>query len=282
MIKTFLETKRYNKSDNDYFWFRNDGYKDIYFQIYGSFEGTQEFSYDKSTWYDKDYNDGWWTIILKPGQKVYFRSTDGWSGENGIQYTEYEIGRLSVGGPVASLVDYTDMANVTALPDHCLHNLFGGGNGSSDGYFAENIYDASEMDFGNITTVGRYSLYGMFHNCKNIYTDKLPDFSGITEVGYNGMWNIFENCEKLQKGIDLSSVTTLDTNSLYNMYFGCHYLEEATFPNISVYDQSKTFNWLFDAGIDVTGTKIVNCPTGVVIPTGDNSGIPYGWTRVDY
>lgn len=279
MIKTFLETKRYTKEDNDYFWFRNDGYKDIYFLIYGSFEGTQEFSYDKSTWYDKDFNDGWWNIVLKPGQKVYFRSTDGWCGENGMQYLEYDNGRLSVGGPVASLVDYTDMANVTALPDNCLRSLFGGGD-SGDGYFAENIYDASQIDFGNITTVGSYSLYEMFKGCKNI--EKLPDFSGITEVGLWGMAYMFSYCNKLQKGIDLSSVTTLDTNSLYSMHFGCWNLQEATYPNVSVYNESYTFNWLFDAGNNVIGTKVVNCPTGVVIPTNTVSGIPDGWTREDY
>ena len=280
MIKTFLETKRYTKEENDYFWFRNDGYKDIYFQIYGSFEGAQEFSYDKSTWYDKDFNDGWWSIVLKPGQKVYFRSTDGWCGQNGMQYPDYDNGRLSIGGPVASLVDYTDMANVTALPDNCLRNIFGGDSSGNleNGFFADNIYDASGIDFGNITTVGDYSLYGMFRNCRNLVSEKLPDFSGITTAGYYGMGYMFERCVKLEKGIDLTSLTTPGSYSLANMYSFCENIKEATYPNVSVYDSQQTQQWLIYIGEE----GVVKCPTGVVIPTNDNSGIPNGWTREDY
>lgn len=256
MIKTYLETKKYTKEDNDYLWIKNVDFRNTSFGFYvGNITSNLEYSYDKTTWYDKTEAGGFWVIYLEPGQKVYLRNDAGYlnTNNNRVQNSSIHFERLVVGGPLASLIDYTDMQNVTTIPEYCFAGLFDGQSISDGISSGERWYDASQIDLGNITTVADYGMNGMFSYCPNLV--KVPDFSSITSVGDYGMESIFQNCPSVDK-----------------VYA----------PNVAEWDTNSFQNWLYETGVFVQGTKEIHCPTGLVIPTDDYSGIPEGWTRIDY
>lgn len=121
----------------------------------------------------------------------------------------------------------------------------------------------SSISMGNITTIGTdSSTSDCFRGC-------------------------FRGCTNLVRGIDLSKITSINGSSQFRqMYQGCTHLEEATFPKrvttLGTSTSASCYYWLRQAGTSVSGTKTVNCPTGVNVPTGSESGVPTGWTKVDY
>lgn len=132
------------------------------------------------------------------------------------------------------------------------------------------------VDLSNLQEVGEGGLEYAFMNSKlnSIIMDN------ITTVGISSLLQCFKNT-KLTRGIDLKNITTYNGSMCFNyMYDSCVYLEEATYPP-TILDNNVMTNWLRSAGTSVTGTKTVYCPTGVTIPS-NNSGVPSGWTRVDY
>lgn len=102
----------------------------------------------------------------------------------------------------------------------------------------------------------------------------------ITSVNSRGFENVFALCSALTTAPDFSSITSVTNGFDYAMY-SCTHLTNVTAPNISTWDTSDFNSWLAASGTGATGTKIFNAPTGLEIPTGI-SGIPTGWTRVDY
>lgn len=256
--KTYLQTKRYTKEENDYFWIKNIDFKEtmLGFSV-GNMTSNPEYSYDKVTWYDKTDGGGWWRIYLKPGQKVYLRNDAGFfnTNNNRINNFQFDVLRLAVGGPISSLIDYTDMSNVTSIPNYCFYRLFSGDSYIDNITSGERWYDASQIDFGNITSVGDYGMAYMFYSCTNLK----------------------------HAPADLRVITTVSNNyGMDNLFSYCGNLGEVTAPNVSVWDTSAMGNWLYATG-DFISEKIINCPTGLVIPTDTYSGIPDNtWTRVDY
>lgn len=300
MISTFHETKRYKKQNEEYFWFKNEDYYEYEFNLYtGMVTSSPEYSYDKVNWVSG--ND--WRIKLKPGQKVYMRCSSGYlNDEYGYIYPNSGVfGKMSVGGPLASLIDYTDMSNVTTIPQFCFYNLLFGTTTNNSVRISNNIIDISQIDFGNITTLGKGSLQGAFAYTN---TKKIPDLSGIETIGENsmyksfywcesledayfessattvgmyGMYECFNGCVNIKKAPDLSSITTLSYYALQRMYYNCSNLEDITVPNVSTWDTGYSYNWVYN----VKTSGVMHCPTGVTIPVGID-GIPSGWTRDDY
>lgn len=307
-MTTFLQTKKYENIDNDYFWVKNIGIETSYFVLWAN--GTSnpsdvEYSYDKVNW--NNLSTGSANIFLNPNQKCYVRAKNLVSINQGSCF-HFSLNQCfsEVGGSVPALIDYEHKDSVTSIPDYYFDNFFENSSAINNIYLSSFVKNADKIDFGNITTVGNYGMYDMFSRCDlkippdlssittvgnngmyNMFEyctrlKSVPDLSSITTIGTNGMRQMFYNCPKLETGADLSSLTTIGDLGLANMYTGCVYMKEATYPNVSTYNQNATGEWLYDAGGSYTGTKTVYCPTGVVIPTDSNSGIPTGWTRVDY
>lgn len=145
---------------------------------------------------------------------------------------------------------FNSLTSITSLPD--FPSLTTTGQNSFNNAFAYNPLVTTPPDMSSLETLGSYSLSGAFRN------------SGITE------------------GVDLSNVTSWSSYSLADMYMYCADLAEVTAPNVSQWNTYNAQGWLMNAGTNVSGTKTVNCPTGLTIPTDSNSGIPTGWTRTDY
>lgn len=176
---------------------------------------TLEYSYDKQTWslctYDSN-NDC--EFNLQNGDKVYLRSTDGFSSSQIGYYTILGNSMYALGGDITTLVDYTD-PNITHLPDYFWYSVCDGGTTN----FA--LESTSDLNLEKITSVGNNCFTSAFQNCYNLDSIKAP--------------------------------------------------------NIQTWDQGQFYYWVNG----VAGNGIMYCPTGVTIPTGV-SGIPSGWTRVDY
>ena len=174
---------------------------------------------------------------------IYLRNTSGTfctSEYNAVIHTRFNC---SYGGDIRTLFNYTDVDSVTSIPAYGLYQPF-------DTYDGK-IKDISNLSFRGITSIGDYGLYAAFSQ------------------------NWFENT----KGVDLRDVTTLGENALYQLYAFNPHLKEAYAPNVSSWDTSKTYNWLYD----VSSTGVLYKPSTLDIPTDyDGSGIPSGWTTQDY
>lgn len=151
----------------------------------------------------------------------------------------------------------------------------------------------NSIDLSGVTTVGFYSFRNCFQNSK---ISSISMGGNLTTIGFDSTNNgtscfleCFRGCTNLVRGIDLSKITSINGNGsrqFRQMYQGCTHLEEATFPKrvttLGTSTSASCYNWLRQAGTSVSGTKTVNCPTGVNVPTGSESGVPTGWTKVDY
>ena len=164
-----------------------------------------------------------------------------------------------------------DMSKVKTIGNGGMNEMF---------YNCDNLTSIN-IDLSSLETVEYNGMRGMFSDCDNLTSINI-DLSSLETVGSKGMQYMFSNCPSLTKGLDLKSVTNVGDYGMQLLYGSCYRLSEVTAPNISVWDTSKLNAWLNAAGIQVSGTKIVNCPTGLIIPTNTDSGIPSGWTRVDY
>lgn len=227
-------------------------------------------------------NDGGlnWTSLdtnnyLEYGEdnKIYFRSTDGWITGDSEGYFFNADHDIALGGNLARLVDWRN--EPTSMPDYFFNRPFRYGSTSS------HILDVSNITIGSLKRVGYYSLRMVFSNCSHITT--APDLSGLTSIDYGGMSGSFSNCSSLITAPDLSNVREVGVQALGEAYSLCYNLTEATAPNVQDLTQDNVLNfWLSSAGTQATGTKVVNVPTGATIATGSDSGIPTGWTRLDY
>ena len=168
------------------------------------------------------------------------------------------------------LITPPDFSNVTSIGSQGLNEVFKSCSSL-----------ITPPDFSSVTSIGDNGLYSAFSNCSSLTTG--PDLSSVTSIGNNGLNNTFSNCSSLTTGPDLSNVTSIGTYCLYGAFQSCTKLSSATAPNVQDLTQNNVLSsWLQNAGTQATGTKVVNVPTGATITTGSGSGIPSGWTRVDY
>lgn len=245
MIKrNYYKVVRVFPNPSSYFYIKNETMNEgeMYFDRSWLSTVNLEYSFDKVNWTRFDSS-----IYLPADSYVYFRNTSGTfctsEYTNGVIVPFFKV---SMGGDVRTLFNYTDVDSVTAIPDYGFCHPIG--NGSN--YFGTTeIIDISNLSFRGITSIGAHGLEGAFSNSRNQYT----------------------------KGVDLRDVTTLGDYALYYMY-SCQNLTEAYAPNVSTWDTSKTDSWL--SGGSPTG--VVYKPSTLDIPTDTTSGIPSGWTTQDY
>lgn len=99
----------------------------------------------------------------------------------------------------------------------------------------------------------------------------------ITRIESGALGNCYEGCTSITIGLDLSKVTKVLTYGCESLYKNCTSLTSVTAPNVSSWNQNNMSNWL--SGVSASGT--VYAPAGLTIPT-SASGIPSGWTIIDY
>ena len=263
---------------NDYFYIRNLTNENATFSIVwvGERDWWTEYefyySFDKEDWalYQTTSNE---TITIPANATMYMRGVNlGRLGRwyDGNSNSFYVNKNHAVGGDLLSLYNYGNMKYITTSGEPFLFQ----------DQFKDDTYliDASELHFTNLKrVVGGDTFKRMFANCVNLVG--VPDFSSIEELSAE-CYQMFAGCVSIQTGIDLRNVTTVGEETKYGngfaqVYYGCSSLLSAYTPNVV---ELNTNEWL--EGVSNSGT--VYCPNGLPLNTDSTSGIPAGWTRIDY
>jgi len=292
IIKKYYKLVRVSHADSDFFRINNLSNEVGKFSLvkYSQHAGlpvpTLEYSLDGASWNSYDVQNTEEVDVL-PGSAIYLRGTNNtkfaYSDGTFITawYSVHFTKTYSVGGNIITLLDKTNYSTINTID----------GNSGFGNFFKNetNLTDASNLNFGSVTTLpdgdtlgGTYgSLYGMFWGCTNLVS--VPDVTGITSCGRTAMASMFYGCTSLEVGIDLSQLTSVRYWVASGMYTNCQKLKRAIAPNVqNLVNTACLNNWLSGAGTQATGTKTVSVPTGATINTDSDSGIPTGWTRVDY
>lgn len=264
ITKTYYKVHRVFP-DPDYFYLENISGSAANFNV--NKNGTPAstdlaYSFDKVTWTDI-HNGG--VVTVADGEKIYLRSTTGLSLDtnNFISFAFTSI--CNTGGHIASLFNYLNIGSFTEIPSYgCLY-LFNSVN---------TVH--CNIDFAGVTTIKQHGLEMTWYQNSNLIT--VPDLSGIQTIETYGLSSGFAWCTSLQSGVDLSGVTNYDNYSINKLYYKDASLNDATYPNVSSYNQNSCYDWLQDTA----STGVVRKPAGLTIPTNTNNGIPTGWTTEDY
>lgn len=288
----------------------------LYYYSFDKFNWTQvPFVWDSGN------KTGVFTMTFEAGEKVYLKSSNDnvYSCDLNITCSEkYSIGgdiRKSIIGNSLNKFSRLFMNSITLIDASDLVLSYTG-NLSLFG-FKETFRGCSNLrrapDFSQIKAISSYGLYHTFEGTsietinmnsveligacgmectfknsqlQSIQMDNLVNNFKMEDRG-KILYQAFYGCTNLEKGIDLSNFEETNTpeapDLFKEMYYGCTNLYEATAPKKITNSNNNSIitNWLQGAGGNVIGTKTVYCPTGVTVPTG-NSGVPSGWTRVDY
>lgn len=278
ITKTYYKVHRVFP-DPDYFYLENISGKDGYFFVErrGTPASTDlAYSFDKVTWTDI-HNGGRFEIAN--GAKVYFRSSTGFSLDSSNFYAVrlttgapyYSNIPYNAGGHISTLLDYNNVNNINSIPNYSFYSLFK----EADRVYGSGIVHAN-IDFFGIKTLGENSLHYSFLDCSELVT--IPDFSEVETINNYTFEQTFKDCSSLTTPADLSNVTTVGSWICRSMYEGCTSLTTAIAPNISTWDTNQFSNWLKNTA----STGVVRKPAGLEIPTDSTSGVPTGWTTVDY
>lgn len=212
----------------------------------------------------------------------------------------FPIGNLeySLDGENWTTYDLTNTPNVVVNSEKSIYlrgNNQSGFNHGSSVYFSlkmskeykisGNLFSLRNSDpatFSTYTTVLNYEFYNLFGGDIYLKSAKELVTSKITNIGDYGFRSAFSGCSRLIDTPDFSSVTSVGTEGFREAFYQCYFLKEVKSPNVAEWVTTNFQYWLYQAGVNVSGTKTFFAPTGLSIPADNTSGIPTGWTRVDY
>ena len=240
MIKrNYYKIVRVFPDPSSYFYIKNETMSESMITFRDGWFSTVNIEYSFDKVNWKSYNGNFY---IPADGYMYLRNTSGTFCTSEYNPVIYVYNNFSIGGDIRTLFNYTDVESVTKIPDYGFSNPF-----------------------------------VFFDNCKCIDISNLS-FRGITEIGNYGLCQTFSQEWDITKGIDLRDVTTLGEEALCQLYINKSNLKEVYAPNVSTWDENKTFMWLNG----VASTGVVYKPSTLTIPTDNSSGIPSGWTTQDY
>ena len=124
------------------------------------------------------------------------------------------------------------------------------------------------------TTLASNCYNGMFEGCTSLTTaPQLP----ATTLASNCYSSMFQGCTSLVEAPQLPA-TTLANGCYSIMFYGCSKLNKITMLATDISANYCLGNWVY--GVASSGTFVKNTVM-TTLPSG-NSGIPNGWTAVDY
>lgn len=250
-----------------------------------------EWSGDLVTWTPVTYdaNNEFLIGIPNQSQKIYFRSSTGFSSSVNDYFTFTASENHSAGGDIRTLINYSNTSLNTAQ-EQCFRLLF-----SND----TKLTDASGIDLSKITRLASNCYYGMFDGCTGLL--EAPYSLPATTIATGCYRFMFCNCTSLTKAPPSLPATTLYNSCYRSMFSGCSSLTQAPeihasaiagsslsemFYNCSSLNEIRCYatswntgyasNWV--SGVAASGT-FYNFG-GATIPTG-TSGIPSGWVALD-
>ena len=145
---------------------------------------TLEYSYDKINWNTCVYNSNGLCNISNIVDKVYFRSSDGFSTRYNYYYINCTYGKIGAGGDLRTLLDYTN-DNLNTTSDYCFSSMFATTNQT----YRENLIDISKIDFSKLInlTLGCYSNM-FYYNRKLTSTPSILPATNLAESCYDYMF----------------------------------------------------------------------------------------------
>lgn len=195
------------------------------------------YSYDAESWEEMPSTSST-ALQLNTGDVIYCRAA--FTGTtNYISTPQFKLpaGKWKVNGKLNSLFyNSTYTKRGTNIPTCGTSRMF---------YGCSNLYDVSELDFCNMTTVGT-TMPRMFYNCNN-----------ITRVTCN--------------------ITSAGENSIQYLFYGCNSLNYVSFPNLADLSNVGSTYGIF-LNTPTTGTFVKH--PNANWPIGGISGIPTGWTLI--
>ena len=153
----------------------------------------------------------------------------------------------------------------TTLAESCYYSMF---------YGCTSLTAAPALP---ATTLAYECYFGMFDGCTSLTTAPALPATKLADYCY---YNMFSGCSSLTAAPALPAETLAESCYQY-MFDGCTKLNAVTCLAYDIRATDCTTNWLYNAGTAVTGTKTFTTPSLTNWSTGP-SGIPEGWTRVDY
>ena len=248
-------------------------------------------STDKNTWsaYNSTTN-GVTLATLNNGNKLYLKgSNNTYASATNLYNSFTSTGDFDVEGNIMSLLYGDDFASKTTYPStYTFLRLFG----SSKVVNAKNLilpattardrcyYAMFTACTSMITapklpakTLETYCYYGMFYNTAITEAPELPATTLATYCYYR----MFRKCTGLTKGPVLKA-KTLKNYCYQNMFESCSNLNHVTMLATDISATGCLSSWL--TGVAATGT-LVKDASMTTLPSGA-SGIPSGWTTVDY
>ncbi|MBO7226556.1 MAG: leucine-rich repeat protein [Bacteroidales bacterium] len=136
--------------------------------------------------------------------------------------------------------------------------------------------------FKDVITVENMAIAFCFQNCTSLTT--APLFINLTTVNGDSFSHCFQNCTSLVNAPQFQNITTINGNSTVsynsfdNCFDGCTNLQVIYTPNISTWNTSMFSDWVKN----VAPTGIIFKPTNLEIPLDSTSGIPTGWSVINY
>ena len=122
------------------------------------------------------------------------------------------------------------------------------------------------------------SYYGLFQMCSNLtVAPELP----AKELDRWCYARMFKECVNLTEAPVLPA-EKLEPRCYLEMFYGCNNLNSVVCLATDISAEECTNQWMYLAGQDVSGEKTITLISGVAWSENNDSGIPNGWTRVDY
>jgi hypothetical protein len=128
------------------------------------------------------------------------------------------------------------------------------------------------------TKLANDCYYGMFEGCSSMTV--APELPAETLERWCYAY-MFDDCYNLTVAPVLPG-KTLFNYSYCGMFAYCKKLDNIVCLATEISGEYCTDYWLYEAGIDVSGTKTITVMPGFPWAENSNSGIPEGWTRVYY
>lgn len=225
--------------------------------------GTPNTSANKVIQYK--LNGGQWqtwdlsAVTLHDGDKMYLKSVDEIPmSESDYIYKKFVMtGSIAASGNVMSLLNFSD-----TLPSYTFNSLF---------EYCTSLTTTPELP---ATTLAEHCYFGMFYECTSLTTTPALPATTLAQSCYRSM---FYGCSSLTQAPELPA-TTLAIDCYTYMFYGCQKLNNITMLATNISATSCLNSWV--NGVASTGT-FTKAASMTSLPTG-SSGIPAGWTVVDY
>ena len=264
--------------------------------INSTYATSISYSKDKATWTETLIDDTEQTISITvtDGENVYLKGIAKQLGNSSTGVNINSNADINASGNIMSLLYGDNFKDKTSFPEGSQFTFLNLFNSNTHLISAENLilpattlvtrcYQTMFRGCASLTTAPElpattlidHCYFKMFNKC-NILT-AAPSVLPATTLADWCYSSMFNGCFSLTTAPELPATTLVD-NCYSNMFKNCHSLNNITMLATDISASNCLYYWV--SGVSTTGT-FTKAPEMTSLPTG-SSGIPEGWTVVDY